>query len=142
MPYCRVQNVGYLRVSSPKSTKRSRGMSKVTHQAPCTGLTAQEYYDLLVETSANGGFPVFTTTKRFGKRYTYRTRDKRMCPVGRIIPDEVYTRKFGGLPVPELVEEGLVTPTKNSSKRYVKPYLVNIYVNTVFNAPSVLTSTL
>lgn len=48
-------------------------------------MTKQEYYDLLVRTSAEGGFPSME-----GGRCRYRTDTGRRCAVGLLIPDEMY----------------------------------------------------
>lgn len=52
--------------------------------------TKREYYDLLVNTSLEGGFPA----RRPSGRCKYRTGDGKACAVGLLILDEDYDPKF------------------------------------------------
>lgn len=55
-------------------------------------MTKQEYYNLLVKTSAEGRFPA---TECWGERTEptccYRTKDGRKCAAGLLIPDDEYS---------------------------------------------------
>jgi hypothetical protein len=51
-------------------------------------MTKQEYYDLLVKTSLEGGFPARESWHTGCK---YRTTDGKKCAVGLLIPDEKYS---------------------------------------------------
>jgi hypothetical protein len=55
-------------------------------------LTKHQYYDLLVQTSASGGFP--SIERRVCR---YRGNDGRRCAVGLIIPDDEYKQEWEGL---------------------------------------------
>lgn len=59
---------------------------------------AQEYYNALVQTSANGGFPAKDPPYGFCK---YRTIDGKACVIGIGIPDEQYNKSLEG-PLDEL----------------------------------------
>lgn len=50
-------------------------------------MTKKEYYDLLVETSAAGGFPSVEADSGHCK---YRGPNGKKCAVGLLIPDELY----------------------------------------------------
>lgn len=57
-----------------------------------TRLSVQTYYDLLVRTSREGGFPAVD-----GKQSCrYRMDDGRRCAVGWAIPDEAYSPSIEG----------------------------------------------
>jgi hypothetical protein len=49
-------------------------------------MTKQEYFDLLVKTSKEGGFPA---TSSYGGCY-YRSPEGKKCTIGLLIPDELY----------------------------------------------------
>jgi len=53
--------------------------------------TALEYFDLLVKTSAEGQFPAGVPDTRL---CFYRMDNGRRCPVGLILPDELYRPEF------------------------------------------------
>lgn len=55
-------------------------------------LTKQQYYDLLVTTSKNGGFPA---ADDHGNCF-YRTEDGKRCVVGIVLPDNLYQRCMEG----------------------------------------------
>lgn len=53
-------------------------------------ITVQEYYDLLVTTSANSGFPSIRAEDD-GRNYCrYRNSDGKKCAFGVLIPDDKY----------------------------------------------------
>lgn len=54
-------------------------------------MNAQEYYNLLVKTSKEGGFPA----KENGEP-KYFCKDGRRCPVGLIIPDNIKIKEVDG----------------------------------------------
>lgn len=51
-------------------------------------MTKKEYYDLLVKTSLEGGFPAIDD----GGNCLYRTSDGKACGIGIIMPDAFYNR--------------------------------------------------
>ena len=55
--------------------------------------TKQQYYDLLVKTSAEGGFPSLNTERDACR---YRGTNGKKCAVGLIMPDEVYCLRMEG----------------------------------------------
>lgn len=66
---------------------------------PLTPLTKQEYFDLLVKTSREGGFPSVVPTSgetQVGYDCAYRTADGRKCGIGLLIPDTKYVRPMEG----------------------------------------------
>lgn len=54
-------------------------------------MTSKEYYDLLVKTSAAGGFPAGVDGI-----CRYRLPNNKRCAVGIIMPDNIYTVAFEG----------------------------------------------
>ena len=63
-------------------------------------LTAKQYFDLLVKTSSEGGFPAVT---RSGS-CCYRMENGRKCAVGIIIPNEIDTYAFEGSGISDLTD--------------------------------------
>ena len=59
-------------------------------------LTKQEYYDLLVTTSRNGGFPAVRVDDYCFNNCVYRGGDGRKCAVGLIMPDDRYKKELEG----------------------------------------------
>ena len=59
-------------------------------------LTKQEYYDLLVTTSRNGGFPAIRVDDHGFNNCVYRGEDGRRCAVGLIMPDDRYKKELEG----------------------------------------------
>ena len=56
-------------------------------------MTKQEYFDLLVTTSATGGFPALGTNGKC----EYRCDNGKKCPIGLLISDDVYDPRMEGL---------------------------------------------
>ena len=54
-------------------------------------MNAHEYYDLLVKTSLEGGFPAIENYQ-----CGYRTASGRRCAVGLILPDSLYSPDMEG----------------------------------------------
>lgn len=52
----------------------------------------QEYLELLIKTSAEGGFPAID----YDGVCSYRAPDGRRCAVGLVIPDDVYSEDMEG----------------------------------------------
>lgn len=66
-------------------------------------MTKREYFDLLVKTSAEGGFPALLPTKCYDDgnasvRCAYRGEGGRRCAVGLILPDDLYEEGFENKP--------------------------------------------
>lgn len=67
-------------------------------------MTKQEYFDLLVKTSKDGGFPAINVEKTIPgcqfsgnvNRCKYRTNDGKKCAFGLLIPDDKYSHLFEG----------------------------------------------
>jgi hypothetical protein len=64
-------------------------------------MNAQEFYDLLVKTSLEGGFPARTTNKN---HCLYRGPEGRRCVTGLVLPDKLYRPEFEQKPVDSLFD--------------------------------------
>jgi hypothetical protein len=69
-------------------------------------LTRQAYFDLLVKTSAEGGFPSWgLVDPDCGDGCLYRGPDGRQCAVGLLVPDELYADYMEDVRADQLFEE-------------------------------------
>ena len=67
-------------------------------------MTKSEYLQLLLDTSANGGFPAREYSPTTGTSHCqYRCKDGKKCPVGLLIPDNKYQGSFETLSVDDIV---------------------------------------
>lgn len=64
-------------------------------------MNKQEYYDLLVKTSLEGGFPAI---ERSSNSCKYRSSNGKKCAVGIIIPDNVYEKRFEGRSINQILK--------------------------------------
>ena len=62
-------------------------------------MTKREYYDLLVKTSLEGGFPSME-----GSTCKYHSRDGKRCVAGLLIPDDISHPMFEGNIIDTLCE--------------------------------------
>ena len=65
-------------------------------------MTKQDYKNLLIETSKNGGFPAMD---KMSGQCLYRTNDGRGCAIGVILPDSLYEKRFEGKEFHEIYSE-------------------------------------
>lgn len=70
-------------------------------------MNRQEYYDLLVATSAAGGFPSIDDDPN-NRMCLYRGPDGRKCAFGLILPDDEHTPDLEGRSVDILVANGRI----------------------------------
>jgi len=89
-------------------------------------MTVKEYYNLLVETSASGGFPALAKSYPIQLKCAYRGKDGKRCAIGVLIPDEEYEASFENktfsylLSVGDLKGDSSWIPTKNEIR--LTPY--------------------